>query len=182
MQAEHRLTSRRLTGLGVLTGLIVLLALAGAWYAFARAPFELGRARWSALGRADYSLVVTHYCGCDEIGQYYYGEPTGQYRITVRSGRVTRVQALDHIGGDSYLLSPPPAEFDSLTVEAMLRRAAADQPALWPLPWLTRAQIDYDPRLGYVTSYVLNPIGWNGHAASSGSFDYYARDLVLGAP
>lgn len=160
--------------LNVLLGLCVLMVVAALFvlaYTLFRAPYEAGRARWLALGQSDYRLLVTRYCACG---------PSGLYRITVHAGHVTRYESLSSDEGPfgpTLTINTTLADFDSMTIEAMLRRAAQAQPNLWPLPWQMQAVIQYDPINGYVTSYVVSPIGINGHAASSDSYRYFARDL-----
>jgi len=90
-------------------------------------------ALWAAEGASDYSIDVTLLCAC----------PVGTYRVTVREGQQTIVQAVK--SGELR-----PAGGLALTVDDLFDRVQEGQGA-------HRLEVEYDPRHGFPTLIDIDP-------------------------
>ncbi len=132
----------------------------------------LARQRWAAHGNANYTLVVGKFCFCPNIGEH---------KITVQDGVVTAVEEMQ----DDSTYTPKPADFNDLTVEAMLARAEATARRSWDVPWFGAFEAAYDSADGHVTLYHTDANGalslFVGVVTDSG-YRYTARDLQFIPP
>lgn len=159
---------RRLLLLAGVGGLLLAWAAPGLPYAWGVGLAALARGRWEQAGPRHYTLIVTQTCVCPAAGEY---------RLTVRNGRVTAVETLKSV----FAPRPPtPAEFAPLTAESMLRRARLAAGQSWGAPLTATLGLTYDAVTGYVTRFESDANGWLalglGWTADT-HYVYTARDL-----
>ncbi len=151
---------------GNLGAIFLCLSLIVAPYLYTAGTLALARWRWAQRGSSSYTVVITQLCNC----------AAGQYRLTVRGGRVIAVET---VGARGRLTTrgPNPAGFNDLTVEAAFERVGRSLRANW-LPSRSRPiAVEFDPVLGYVTRFE------SGQAnAPMFYYVYAARDLRLDSP
>ena len=166
-------TRKKLFVLGCAGVLVICLAAPFLPYAWRVGQAMLARQRWAAHGNAYYTLVVGEYCFCPD---------SGEYKITVQNGVVTAVETMQP--GATH--TPNFANFNDLTVEAMLARAEATARSSWGVPWFSVFATEYDPTSGYVTSYYTDANGmvsrWTGLYITDSGYSYTARDLQIIQP
>lgn len=166
---------------GCLGAIALISALVAIIYVSVSGEYNLARSRWDTKGSSDYTLVVSQYCFCGLVGEY---------NITVQSGRVTEFEPVNAdppgwagSGTPGFAVTAKPADFDRMTVAAMLSQAKADQADAWTAPWTHQLHIVYDPTYGYVTKYDADANGqiarWTGSMVTDSGYSYAAHDLVL---
>ena len=142
-------------------------------YSWRAGQAALARQRWAAHGAADYTLIVGEYCFCPN---------SGEYKITVQGGVVTAVETMQP--GSTH--TPAYADFNDLTVEAMLARAESTAQGSWGVPWLSAFEAEYDSTAGYVTVYHTDANGvlsrLTGLSITDSGYRYTARDLQFAQP
>lgn len=166
-------TRKKLFVLGCAGVLALCLALPVAPYAWRMGQARLARQRWAAHASANYTLVVGEYCFCPD---------SGEYKITVQNGAITAVETMQP--GATH--TPNFANFNDLTVEAMLTQAEATARRSWGVPWFGVFEAEYDPTSGYVTGYHTDANGivsrWTGLSITDSGYSYTARDLHIIQP
>lgn len=156
--------------------LLLCIALPFIPYFWRVGQASVARQRWEQMGADDYTVIVGRYCFCPEVGEY---------QLTVQNGSVTTVERVGSALGSASGAPLVPADFSSLTVEAMLAHAETAARRSWDVPWFGLVSIDYDPTYGYVTHYTSDANGWfslfTGYITDSG-YSYTARDLQFTDP
>jgi hypothetical protein len=157
---------RRLAMFASAGTVLLCLGLLAAPFLYNAGRLALARHRWEQRGGSAYTVVIKQLCNCAE----------GEYRLTVRGGRVVAVETVGAVGRLTSQ-GPNPAGFNDLTVEASFERVGRSLRAHWWPSLRRQSRVEYDAALGYVTRYeILDP------AAPDHFYVYIASDLGLDSP